>query len=283
MRTLEGKVAVITGAGSGIGRALAFELCRTGCKVALCDINPQNLQETAELLPENSQYFIKDIDCANQEQVKAFASEASSYFGQIDILINNAGVSLTHSVTEGSIEEMEWLININFWGVVYGTKAFLPHLQTRDEAHIVNVGSVFGVMAAPNQAAYCASKFAVRGFTESLSQELRHSNINVSCAYPGGIKTNLIRNSRFHEDSTNLRDREEAAEKFEELATTTPERAAQVIINGILNKRQRILIGSDSRFIDWIVRLFPGTYDYFLNKTSDNWCKDSRESHKAAC
>lgn len=266
MRTLKGKVVAITGAGSGIGQALAIELGRQECKLSLADIHLSTLQETCELLPEGCQYHLCIADVAKKEQVDNFAEETLKTFGIIDIVINNAGVSLSQTVPDMTIEDMEWLMKINFWGVIYGCKAFLPHLLERKEAHIINTSSVFGLMAVPTQAAYNASKFAVRGFTEALSQEMKGSPVNVSCVYPGGIKTDIVKNGRFHIGPGNNTDQEKAAKNFEQMATTTPQRAAQIIINGILNNRKRIFIGSDSILIDWIVRLLPSSYEKFLSK-----------------
>ncbi|WP_281646835.1 SDR family NAD(P)-dependent oxidoreductase [Parendozoicomonas sp. Alg238-R29] len=266
MRSLEGKVVAITGAGSGIGQHLAIELARQGCLLSLAEINPSSMKLTCEMLPENCQYQTSTTDVSKKEQVDKFAESTIEKFGHVDVLINNAGVALSQTISDMDIEEMEWLMNINFWGVVYGCKAFLPHLLKQKEAHIVNTSSVFGLMAVPTQGAYNASKFAVRGFTEALSQEMKHTGINVSCVYPGGIKTNIVKHGRYHIGPDNNEDQDIAASNFEQMATTTPQRAAQVMINGILNNRKRIMIGSDSLLIDWLVRLLPTSYEKILSK-----------------
>ncbi|MCL6270225.1 SDR family NAD(P)-dependent oxidoreductase [Sansalvadorimonas sp. 2012CJ34-2] len=266
MRTLEGKVVALTGAGSGIGRALAIMLSKAECKLALADINPESLKDTCELLPEDTESYCQAIDVSDPDQVQNFADTTAEHFGQVDIIINNAGVFLSQSIADLSIKEMKWLMDINFWGIVYGCKSFLPYLQKQNDAHIVNISSIFGLVTTPNQSAYCASKFAVRGFTETLRQETKHTGIHVSCVIPGGIKTNIVRNGRFftgpNEDST----RDKAAQRFEEMATISPERAAQVIINGILSNRKRIFIGPDTRLIDIASRLLPVRCEAILGK-----------------
>ncbi len=266
MKSLDGKVVVLTGAGSGIGRALTVLLGKAGCKLALADIDQHALAQTCELLPETVQTFCQTVDVSIQEQMHAFADSTIYHFGCADVVINNAGVSLSQTITDMDIGEMKWLMDINFWGTVYGCKSFLPHLLPRRDAHIVNISSVFGLITTPTQAAYSASKFAVRGFTETLRQEMKGTAVNVSCVIPGGIKTNIVKNSHFHLGPDEAISKKEAADRFEQMATITPERAAQVIVNGILSNRKRIFIGSDARLIDIIARLLPVRCEFVLGK-----------------
>ena len=266
MQTLEGKVVALTGAGSGIGRALAVMLSKAGSKLALADINPDSLQETCDLLPDHTESYCQIIDVSDPEQVQSYADATAEHFGKVDLIINNAGVFLSQAIADLSIKEMKWLMDINFWGIVYGCKSFLPYLQQHKDAHIVNISSIFGLVASPNQAAYCASKFAVRGFTETLRQETKGTGTNVSCVIPGGIKTNIVRNGRFFNGSNEITSKKNAVQKFEEMATITPERAAQVIINGILSNKKRIFIGPDTRLIDIASRLLPVRCEALLGK-----------------
>ena len=267
MRSLTGKVAVITGAGSGIGRALAHRLASEGCHLALADNHPENLQSVAtELRERGHQVSSHILDVADRSAVFAFADEVLSQHGRVELVINNAGVSVSHTVAELSFDDFEWLMNINFWGVVHGTKAFLPYLLKANQGHIVNISSLFGIIALPTQAAYNASKFAVRGFTEALRQELDSSNVGVSCVHPGGIRTNIARAARFYQGMNGNRDATRAAADFGRLARTTPERAASLIVEGIKARRPRILIGGDARLLDILQRLLPTGYASVLRK-----------------
>ena len=250
------KVAVVTGAGSGIGRALAAALHARGYSLALCDIDPKGLQETAEGTGALTQVF----DVANREAVEAFARATLERFGQVDLVLNNAGVDLAHSVADVSYPDFEWLFGINFWGVVYGTKAFLPSMLARDTGAIVNISSVFGLVGWPNHATYCAAKFAVRGFTEALRHELRGTGVRSVCVHPGGIRTNIVRNSRYFQDHHGKLQRDGAIELFDQLARTSPEQAAKTILRGVERGSTRILIGSDATGIALIQRLLPTRY-----------------------
>jgi NAD(P)-dependent dehydrogenase (short-subunit alcohol dehydrogenase family) len=261
MKSVKGKVAAITGAGSGIGRATAELLARQGCHVALSDVNEQGLAETAERCRAHGvQVRAARVDVAQREAVYAWADDVARELGAVHLVINNAGVSLGATIEDTRYEDFEWLMNINFWGVVYGTKAFLPHLKTAGEGHIVNVSSVFGLIGFPTQAAYNAAKFAVKGFTETLRQELETEGlpIGVTCVHPGGIKTNIARNAR-----TTLRKgwlHENSSAEFERRFSTTPERAALGILSAILGNRRRQLIGTDAVLIDLVQRLMPSLY-----------------------
>ncbi|MEW6348595.1 MAG: SDR family oxidoreductase [Thermodesulfobacteriota bacterium] len=257
MKRLENKVAVITGAGSGIGRELAIRLAQEGCVCAVCDVDPHNLAKTAELAANGKGISTHVVDVANRDQVYEFAELVSEQHGQVDLLINNASVLVVDSVEDVSYHDFEWLMGVNFWGMVYCTKAFLPFLRERPEAHIVNVSSVDGMVGTPNNGPYCAAKFAVCGFTETLWQELHRTNVRVSCVLPGGVKTNLVRNARYFKMPNPSMSREEAVDWFEHIALSSPEKAAHTIIKGIKKNKHRILVGKDAWIIDLLKRLMP--------------------------
>jgi NAD(P)-dependent dehydrogenase (short-subunit alcohol dehydrogenase family) len=256
MQTISGSVAVITGAGSGIGRALAQDLAKRGAQLALADLNISGLEETRKLLG-NAVARTYTVDVSKAAAVEDFARQVERDFGRASLLINNAGVALMGRFDEVSLEDMRWLIEINFWGVVYGCKFFLPLLVREPDAHIVNLSSVFGLIGPPGQTAYAASKFAVRGFSESLREELRAtSSIKVTSVHPAGIATPIAHSARAGHGIT-AEARHEAEEYFKKVATISPEEAAQVIVKGILGNKNRVLIGRDAYGIDRIARLFP--------------------------
>ncbi|PTL84791.1 SDR family oxidoreductase [Vitiosangium sp. GDMCC 1.1324] len=265
MKTVKGKVAAITGAGSGIGRATAELLARNGSHVALSDVNEQGLAETAEKCRGlGVEVRTTRVDVAQRQAVHAWADDVARDLGAVHIIINNAGVALGATIEDTRYEDFEWLMNINFWGVVYGTKAFLPHIKAAGEGHIVNVSSVFGLIGVPTQGAYNAAKFAVKGFTEALRQELEVETrtIGVTCVHPGGIKTNIARNARMTArkgwvDETSGAD-------FEKVFSTTPEKAAANILSAILANRRRQLIGADAVLIDLMQRVMPTLYQRLL-------------------
>ncbi len=260
MKIDRSSVAVITGAGSGIGRALAKRLARAGAALALADVNAQGLNETAQSLASSGVKISTHlVDVADAERVAEFAQEVNIEHGKASILLNNAGVGLVGKVEELAIADIEWLMGINFWGVVYGVKHFLPLLRQQPQAYILNVSSVFGIIAPPGQSAYCASKFAVRGFTETLRHELEGSNVRVATIHPGGIKTSIAVNSKLGEKADPSAHRD-VGEKFDKVARTTPEAAADRIVRGILNDAERILIGADAKGIELIQRLLPVRY-----------------------
>jgi NAD(P)-dependent dehydrogenase (short-subunit alcohol dehydrogenase family) len=269
MKNLSGRVAVITGAGSGIGRALAENLGAQECRLALADINEKGLKETTDsLTAKGVKVLAKKLDVADRKAVYAFADEVMKKFGEVHLVFNNAGVALGATVEKMSYEDFEWLMNINFWGVVYGTKAFLPYLKQADEGHIINISSIFGLIGVPTQSAYNAAKFAVRGFTESLRQELEIEGLTVSCTsvHPGGIKTNIAKNARMNDDVSDITgtDPKRAAADFEKLFRTTPEEAAATILNGVQRNKRRVLIGADAVAVDTMQRLLPTTYQRLM-------------------
>lgn len=254
-------VIVITGAASGIGRALAMRVAKEGAGgIAISDWNEAGLMETAREI-KNLGVSVSShvIDVSKLDEVQQFADEVVERHGRVTHLINNAGVGLFGTFEHVSIPDIEWLMGVNFWGVVYGCKVFLPTLLKQDEAHIVNISSVFGFIAPEEQTAYCASKFAVRGFTESLRHEYRDTNLHVACVHPGGILTDIARNSKLGEN-TPEEWKQQGAKFFDRVARTTPEDAAETILRGIKRKDPRILIGNDAKQISAISRLFPRTY-----------------------
>jgi short-subunit dehydrogenase len=262
-------VVVITGAASGIGRALALRLAREVIAgIAISDVNAEALSETARLIDKpNLKVTTHRINVADEAEMRAFVEEVVSLHGRVTHLINNAGVALGGSVGEVSLDDMRWLMSINFWGVVYGTKLFLPFLEKEKSAHIVNFSSLFGLIAPPGQATYAASKFAVRGFTEALRHELEDTNITVSVVHPGGVKTNIANSAKIGAGVTLTENEiQERKEKLNRnLSRTTPEQAAEIIVNGIKARNNRILIGADARLLGLIARLFPRRYFSIIN------------------
>jgi NADP-dependent 3-hydroxy acid dehydrogenase YdfG len=267
MKTLNSKVVAITGAGSGIGRALAVRCADLDARLAISDVNEAALAETAELVrTKQPRVHSARVDVGQRDAIYAWADQVKNEVGPIDVLVNNAGVSLSQTIAQMRDEDFFWLMNINFWGVVHGTRAFLPQLLSRPEAHVVNLSSVFGLIAVPTQAAYNASKFAVRGFTEALRQELARTNVRVTTVHPGGIKTNIVRNGRHFQDVTGNTDAAAVAREFERVARTTPEEAARQIVEAILREKPRLLIGLDAILIDRMQRLLPASYDGLIAK-----------------
>jgi len=264
MKNLQGAVAVVTGAGSGIGRALAQELAAHGAQLALADVNSSSLEETRRLLG-SAQVKTYTVDVSDAAAVEAFAHNVEKDFGRASVLINNAGVALLGTFDQLTLTDFEWLFRINFWGVVYGCKFFMPLLKREPEAHIVNISSVFGLIAPPGQTAYAASKFGVRGFTEALRGELLDSKIKVTSVHPGGIRTSIAENARASA-ATRDEDKVYARERFNQLARTSPAKAAKVIVTGIRRNKARILIGGDAYRIDYFQRLIPVSAGLMLAK-----------------
>ena len=264
MTAISGSAAAVTGAASGIGRALAHELARRGCDLALADRDEAGLQATAAEVTKASQrkVTVHRVDVGEPGQIAEFAEAAGAAHPSLNIVVNNAGVALLGEFSEIEQAQMEWLFNINFWGVVHGTRAFLPLLARQREAHIVNISSIFGIIAPPGQSAYCAAKFAVRGFSESLRHELAVANspVKLSVVHPGGVATNIARNSRTGVGVADNARRAESIERFDTLARTAPATAAQRIIAGIEKNQPRILIGKDARIMDLVQRFLPATY-----------------------
>jgi len=260
VKALKGKVAALTGAAAGIGRNLAVVLANEGCNLALADINDKGLSETAEIVSGKPVKMSSAVvDVSKREQVYKWADDVVKDHGQVDMVINNAGVAVYETLENVSYEDFEWVFGINFWGVVYGTKAFLPHLRNRPEGHIVNISSINGMVPFPFNGPYNAAKFALRGFNKTLIQELKDSAIHVTSVHPGGIKTDIARKMRFHKHSAHNLTHADIAEIFDFVSMTTAEEAARKIINGVKKNRERLFIGYDARFIDSMSRLMPVT------------------------
>ncbi|NLE82360.1 MAG: SDR family oxidoreductase [Rhodococcus sp.] len=260
MSSFSGKVVVITGAGSGIGRAVALNLAEKGAKLALSDMDSVGLAETVRQAQALGAEVKSDhLDVTQREAVLEYADAVAAHFGKVNQIYNNAGIAYHGEIEKSEFKDIERIMDVDFWGVVNGTKAFLPHVIASGDGHIVNVSSLFGLLATPGQSAYNSAKFAVRGFTESLRQEMliaRHP-VKVTCVHPGGIKTAIARNATAGpgEDSAVI------AEFFDKkLARTTPEEAAKVIVNGVSKGKGRVLIGADAKFLDAWVRLVGSGY-----------------------
>ncbi|MGH8504403.1 MAG: SDR family NAD(P)-dependent oxidoreductase [Stenotrophobium sp.] len=271
MKSFENKVAAITGAGSGIGRALAVSLAKQKCALSLSDVNEAGLAETAQLVKDAGvKVTTAKVDVAQKQQMHDWAAQTIADHGKVNLVFNNAGVAVAGTVEGLGYEDYEWIMGINFWGVVYGTKEFLPHLKATGDGHIINVSSVFGLFAQPTQSAYNATKFAVRGFTESLRQELdmAHAGVSATCVHPGGIKTNIAKSARTNDSMRALtgKDPEKATADFEKMFRTTADEAARVILAGVRSNARRVLIGGDARAIDIMQRLLPTSYQKLVTR-----------------
>jgi butyryl-CoA dehydrogenase len=263
VKEFRGRVAAITGAGSGIGRALAQELARRGTHLALSDIDEAGLAETVALCEGHAvKVTSQRVDVADRDAVFAWADQAVADHGKVNLVFNNAGVALGATIEAMSYEDFEWLMGINFWGVVHGTKAFLPHLEASGEGHIVNMSSVFGLMSIPAQSAYNAAKFGVRGFTDALRMELEiaGSCVSSTTVHPGGIKTNIARNARMDESVNDLTGGEDTGENFDKVAVTSAAKAARQILTAVERDRRRCLVGPDAKVLDLISRLPAGVH-----------------------
>ena len=271
MKSFANKVAAITGASSGMGRSLAIKLAQRNCEVAISDVNGAGLAETAELAGKfGVKVTSKRVDVGDKDEVLTWAEDVVRDHGKCNLIFNNAGVGLGSTVEGASFEESEWIVQINFWGVVYGTKAFLPHLRASGEGHVVNTSSLFGLMAFPGNSAYNATKFAVRGYTECLRMELEmmKAPVSASCVHPGGIKTNIARASRVNRSVMDLGVKDLDPAKFERLFRVTADDAAEVILRGVQKNERRILVGTDARAYDLVQRLLPSRYQWVLTKAA---------------
>ena len=256
-----GKVAVVTGAGSGIGQALAVELGRSGAKVAISDVDTAGLAQTAEQLTAIGAPVKSDqLDVTERNAFLAYADAVNEHFGAVNQIYNNAGITFIGSIEDSRFKDIERVMDVDFWGVVNGTKAFLPHLIASGDGHVINISSALGLFSAPGQAAYVSAKFAVRGFTEALHQEMARAGhpVRVTTVHPGGIKTAFARNATGVEGL----DHAELATLFEEQqAKTTPERAAQLILEGVREHKARVLVGPDVKAMDLLVRVAGPNYE----------------------
>ncbi len=266
MRNWKDDVAVVTGAGSGMGRCLARQLAEKESSLALADVNERNLADTVSLLGDRKGKVTRHIvNVAEEAQVKRFVEEVAEQHGRATVLFNNAGVALLGHFDEISLDDFRWLMDINFWGVVYGTAYFLPLLRREKRAHIVNTSSLLGFFGAAGQSAYCASKFAVRGFTESLHHELQGTNVGVTCVHPGFVRTAIAASAKEGEKAA-AKLRAQSLERFAKVARTSPEEAAAKILRGVERGAMRVLIGADAYFVDIWQRLKPASYWNLLAK-----------------
>ncbi len=259
MKEFKDKVVVITGAGSGIGKALATAFHQQGARLALNDWKAETLEETRRSLDDT--VFTAAFDVSQRKEMDSFAGQVQDQFGQVDIVVNNAGMTLPPVQME-YIKESDFrkVIEVNLWGTIYGTFAFLPFLKTQPEAALVNMSSVFGLMGSPLQGPYSISKFGVRAFTETLRNEMKKSSVAVSTVYPAGIRTNIVWNI----EGMNAEDQKKMAQVFDDMSKTSSEQAARVILKGIQKKKARILVGKGAQFIDRVVRLLPSRYEDIL-------------------
>lgn len=268
MKNFKNKVAAITGAGSGIGQQLAVLLAKQGCHLSLSDVNEQGLCETLQLIQDlQVNVTTKKVNVAQLEEVRNWAADTIQQHGSVNMIFNNAGVALASTVEGASYEELQWIVDINFWGVVYGTKEFLPLIKQTGDGHIINISSVFGLMSQPTQSAYNATKFAVRGFTESLRQELALENCGVSalCVHPGGIRTNIANAARSNKSTNALgMNLEASSESLNKLLRCPPEEAAHQILQAVQKNKRRLLIGNDAKAIDILQRLLPASYQKLI-------------------
>ncbi|MEZ5212760.1 MULTISPECIES: SDR family NAD(P)-dependent oxidoreductase [unclassified Gordonia (in: high G+C Gram-positive bacteria)] len=268
MKNFRDKVVVVTGAGSGIGRALAIDLARRGAKLAISDIDPDGLATTESLITEaaaGTQVHSQLLNVAEREAVLSYADTVAEHFGTVNAIFNNAGIAHHGDVEVMEFKDIERVMDIDYWGVVNGTKAFLPHIIASGDGAVVNVSSLFGILSEPGQSAYNSAKFAVRGFTESLRQEmlLSHPEVAVTCVHPGGIKTAIARNA------TTSGDLESFSDMFDKyLAHTSPERAARIILSAVHRENARVLVGADAKIIDVLVRLTGSAYQGFTARVT---------------
>jgi len=264
MNPFEGKVAVITGAGSGIGRALAVNLAKKGARLALSDIDTEGLAETVGQAEALGATVKSDrLNVAEREAVLAYAEAVVAHFGEVHQVYNNAGIAYNGDVEKSEFKDIERVIDVDFWGVVNGTKAFLPHVIASGDGHIINISSLFGLIAVPGQSAYNAAKFAVRGFTEALRQEMliaKHP-VKVTCVHPGGIKTAVARNATVADDQN----AQTFAEFFDKrLAIHSPEMAAATIVDGVRKGRARVVIGWEAKALDVLARIIGSSYQRII-------------------
>ncbi len=269
-RYFAGKTAAISGAGDGIGRALSQRLNAAGCHLWLSDINPETLAGTCALLDDTKGRVTSQVvDCGQRDALFSWAQAVRADTASLDALFNNAGVGYGARFADSSEENFEWLIDINFWGVVHATRAFLPLLTRAERGHLVNLSSIFGMVGIPTQSAYNAAKFAVRGFSESLQAEYLHSNLYVSSVHPGGVQTNIARSART-DGAGNMADADERDQQFRRLAKTTPERAADIILRGTVRGKRRIMVGWDAWLILQLTKILPTRYHWITARVIDD-------------
>ncbi len=272
MKTLDDKVAVITGAGSGIGRALALNLAGRGSRLALSDVDEAGLAETVRLVEAAGVREVHSgrLDVADRAAFAAYAAGVVAHFGRVNVVVNNAGVALAGDFDELEYDDIEWIIGVNFWGVVHGTKEFLPHLIASGDGHLVTISSLFGLVSMPGQSMYNASKYAVRGMSEAIREEMLVAGhqVGVTTVHPGGIKTAIARNSRVAHNE----DQAATAKYFDEkLAQMTPEKAAQIIVRGILSNKARVLVGLDAHALHTFAKFTGSRYQDLAARASKRY------------
>jgi NADP-dependent 3-hydroxy acid dehydrogenase YdfG len=261
MKSFDDKVVVITGAGSGIGRALSLNLSRQGARLALSDVDEGGLAETVRLAEAAGVREVRSdrLDVADRAAFEAYAAAVADHFGRVDLVVNNAGVALAGDLEDLEWSDMDWIMGINFWGVVHGTKFFLPHLIASGGGHLVNISSLFGLISMPGQSMYNAAKYAVRGLSEAVREEMLVAGhpVGVTVVHPGGIKTAIARNAR-----VSAREDKESTAKFfdEKLAKMTPERAAEIILKGVQADKARVLVGLDAHALHHLAKLTGSRY-----------------------
>lgn len=269
MKNLSGKTAVITGVGSGIGKALAHHLAREGCHIAVNELDPERLNTTVmecKTINPEINIFSKSFDVSDRGEMLAFASNTMDHFGHVDIMINNAGVAISAVKAEDlKKEDFDWIMGINFWGMVYGSQAFVPHLKARKESALVNISSLFGLVGIAYQAAYCTTKFAIRGFTESLRMEtlMEAPHLTIHTVHPGGVSTRIAVDSKWISPEEQPEDH---ATKANEMLVMPPPKAAKIIVDGIKSKKSRIMVGNDAIRAGWVQRIWPEKYSKMLLK-----------------
>lgn len=260
MKNLKNKVVVITGAGSGIGRCLASACAQRGAHLALCDVNAAGLADTRADC-DNAEVLTATVDVSDRAAMDRFRDEVVAQYGRVDLVVNNAGVAHAQTIENATYEDFEWIMGINFWGVVHGTKAFLPELKKHDGSALINISSVFGLISLPTQGTYNATKFAVRGFTEALRHEMAGTGLHVMCVHPGGIKTGIAHAARFYVGPDGNSDHSKSAADFtDKLARTSPDQAAKKILSDLAKRKGRCLIGVDAQIISAVSRLMPTRY-----------------------
>lgn len=279
MRSLQGKSVVITGAASGIGEALAFGMAQRGARLLLADIDAAGLDRVvATLKQQGAECYGWVTDTSNEAAIHGLAAEAQRLYSAVDVVINNAGVSLVSPVEKLQTADAHWLMNINFWGVVHGCQAFLPQLRTRPDALLVNISSIFAMVSMPTQSIYNASKAAVRGFSDALREELRGSSVGVLCVHPGGIRTNIANQARITDVSMVADSDQQMKTHFNQMARTSPAQAAHTIIKAIEAGKTRVLIGADAKVLDLMFRLVPTRASAWLTAMSHSMRRRAAKS-----
>lgn len=276
------KICVLTGAGSGMGREMALKLAQRGAVLAISDIDEESLLETKRLieeagaLPKNSNHIhVQQLDIADKDAVNAYAQSIKDTLGDAHLVINNAGMTRISTFNEMNQDQFDHVVNVDFFGVVYMSKAFLPHLIAT-KGHLANVSSIFGMVGAAGQTHYCAAKHAVKGFSDALAQEMHDQDVRITVIHPGGVSTNIVNKAILDTPTDEVPDLEAMQKRFETLAGTTPSDAADTILNGIAKNKQRILIGNDARLLDWVFRLLPANYKGFMR-----WMQNRRKDEAA--